>query len=251
MTEPAAAEPIRVIVADDQTVVREALATLLGLMPGLDVVATAANGAEAVEAAGVHQPHVVLMDLRMPVMDGVEATRQITERHPEVAVLVLTTFADEDSILGALGAGARGYLTKESGRDDIAMAIRAAAAGQSVLDPQVQARLIAAASRPSIGRTADAGAGAGADAGADAGAETARVVPAEDPEPPDGLTPREMDVLRLIAEGLSNRAIAERLYVSEATVKTHINNLFAKAGLRDRAHAVTYAYRRGLVELPD
>ena len=233
MTETAAVPPIRVIVVDDQTVVREALATLLGLMPGLDVVATAANGAQAVEAAGAHQPDVVLMDLRMPVMDGVEATRQITEQHPQVAVLVLTTFADEDSVLGALGAGARGYLTKESGRDDIAMAIRSAAAGQSVLDPQVQARLIAAASRPSIERGADA--------------ETAPVVAAADAESPDGLTPREVEVLRLIAEGLSNRAIAERLFVSEATVKTHINNLFAKAQLRDRAHAVTYAYRHGLV----
>jgi DNA-binding NarL/FixJ family response regulator len=244
VTEPAAAQPIRairVIVADDQTVVREALATLLGLMPGLDVVATAANGAEAVAAAGVHRPDVVLMDLRMPVMDGVEATGQITEQFPDVAVLVLTTFADEDSILGALGAGARGYLTKESGRDDIAMAIRAAAAGQSVLDPQVQARLIAAASRRSGERRPDA------DNDADPAAERPPAVPAPEAETPDGLTPREVEVLQLIAEGLSNRAIAERLFVSEATVKTHINNLFAKAQLRDRAHAVTYAYRHGLV----
>jgi DNA-binding NarL/FixJ family response regulator len=160
------------------------------------------------------------MDLRMPGVDGIEATRQLSERQPETAVVVLTTFADDDSILAALGAGARGYLTKDSGRQDIARAIRAAAAGQSVLDRTVQDRLIASLTSA---RT------------------TATVAP------PADLTPREREVLTLIGQGLSNRAIAEQLFVSEATVKTHINNLFAKADIRDRADAVRRAIAYGLI----
>ncbi len=217
---------VRVVVADDQTVIREALATLLDLMPGIDVVGTAANGQQAVEEAARTAPDVVLMDLHMPVLDGTEATRRITADHPAVAVVVLTTLADDASILGALGAGARGYLTKEAGRADIARAIRTAAAGQAVLDPAVQQRLIAAASRP---------------------AASAAPMPTPVGTPaPDGLTPRETEVLRLIAAGLSNQDISERLFVSEATIKTHINNLFAKARLRDRAQAVAYAFQHGL-----
>ncbi|MEW1648496.1 response regulator transcription factor [Streptomyces sp. NPDC091219] len=217
---------VRVVVADDQTAVREALATVLDLQPGVEVVATARDGEEAVRAAEEHAPDVILMDLNMPRMDGVEATRLLTERFPRVAVVVLTTFADEEYILAALGAGARGYLTKESGRQDITRAVRAAAAGQSVLDPAVRDRLVAAAARGGV--------------------------PAERPAgglAPD-LTRREIEVLTLIGEGLTNRGIAERLVVSEATVKTHINNLFAKAGLRDRAHAVKYAFVHGLVKTP-
>lgn len=234
--EPAAGtgRVVRVVVADDQTVIREALATLLDLMPGIDVVATAANGHEAVEQTARTAPDVVLMDLHMPVLDGTEATRLILGSHPDVAVVVLTTLADDASILGALGAGARGYLTKETGREDIARAIRTAAAGQAVLDPAVQQRLIAAASRP---------------------AAPPAPAPAPSPvspvSPPDGLTPRETEVLRLIAAGLSNQDISERLFVSEATVKTHINNLFAKARLRDRAQAVAYAFQHGLASPED
>ena len=216
-----ASQSLRVVVVDDQTAIREALATVLDLMPDLTVVATATDGLEAVAAVAEHQPDVVLMDLNMPRMNGVDATRQISERFPDVAVVVLTTFADEDSILSALGAGARGYLTKESGRADIARAIRAAAAGQAVLDPAVQGRLLAAAAKNSS--------------------------PPATPLAPE-LTPREIEVLTLVGEGLSNRAIAGRLFVSEATVKTHINNLFAKAQLRDRAHAVHYAFSHGLVK---
>ena len=218
-------EEIRVVVVDDQTAIREALATVLDLQPGLSVIGTAADGEQAVEAAA-GEPHVMLMDLNMPVLDGVEATRRITQRYPQIAVVVLTTFADEESILAALGAGARGYLTKESGRADIARAVRAAAAGQAVLDPAVQQRLLAAATKH-----------------------------APPPPKPTGLapdlTPREIEVLGLVGEGLSNRAIAQRLFVGEATVKTHINNLFAKAQLRDRAHAVNYAFVHGLVRPPD
>jgi DNA-binding NarL/FixJ family response regulator len=155
----------------------------------------------------------------MPVLDGIEATRRLTEEHPEVAVVVLTTFADDDSILAALSAGAPGYLTKNAGRQDIIRAIRAAAAGQSVLDREVQDRLLATV--------------------------RAKPKPAGQPLPGD-LTPREREVLALIGQGLPNRAIAERLFVSEATVKTHINNLFAKADIRDRADAVRRAIAAGL-----
>lgn len=213
---------IRVVVADDQTAIREALAAVLDLADDISVVAVAADGAEAFDAAERERPDVVLMDLRMPNVDGVEATRRISEALPEVAVVVLTTFADDDSVLAALGAGARGYLTKESGREDIARAVRAAAAGQGVLDAEVQRRLISAAARSSqVNEPAAA---------------------------PVELTPREQEVLRLIAAGLSNRAIASQLFVSEATVKTHINNLFAKTGVRDRADAVRFAFVHGLTE---
>lgn len=227
---------IRVVVADDQTVIREALAMLLDLEDDIDVVAAAENGEVAVERVQALRPDVLLIDLRMPVMDGAAATAQVAEHSPETAVIVLTTFDDEASILSALQAGARGYLTKDAGRAEIAAAIRAAAAGQSVLDPTVQARLVSAA----VNRSATA--------------PVANKRPTPGPArvslaSTDGLTPRENEVLALIAEGISNREIARRLFVSEATVKTHINNLFAKAHLRDRAHAVSYAYTHGLVEL--
>lgn len=222
---------IRVVVADDQTVIREALAMMLDLEEDIDVVAAAENGEVAVERVIALAPDVLLTDLRMPIMDGAAATAQVVQYSPETAVIVLTTFDDEASILSALQAGARGYLTKDAGRAEIAAAIRAAAAGQSVLDRSVQARLVSAAVNRST-----SGAGAATASSAD---------PTE--APAIGLTPREVEVLVLIAEGLSNREIARRLFVSEATVKTHINNLFAKAQLRDRAHAVSYAYTHGLV----
>ncbi|WAP60177.1 response regulator transcription factor [Streptomyces sp. S465] len=224
MSDEEPVRPVRVVVADDQTAIREALATVLDLQPDLEVVATARDGEQALAAAAEHSPDVVLMDLNMPRVDGVEATRLITERFPAVAVVVLTTFADEQYILAALGAGARGYLTKESGRQDIARAVRVAAAGQSVLDPAVRDRLLAAAIKNS----------------APAEQAVSGLAP--------GLTPREIEVLTLIGEGLTNRAIAERLVVGEATVKTHINNVFAKAHLRDRAQAVKYAFVHGLVK---
>jgi DNA-binding NarL/FixJ family response regulator len=220
MSEPTGEpQPLRVVVADDQAAVREPLAAVLDLTEDIDVVAAAADGREVLAAAAAGPVDVVLMDLRMPVMDGTEATRRLNEEHPRVAVVVLTTFADDDSILGALGAGARGYLTKNAGRQDITRAIRAAAAGQSVLDREVQDRLLA----------------------------TARTkAPAPGPSLPDDLTPREREVLMLIGQGLPNRGIAEKLFISEATVKTHINNLFAKAGIRDRADAVRRAIESGL-----
>ncbi|GAA0587440.1 response regulator transcription factor [Streptomyces crystallinus] len=220
MSEPTEKQQrLRVVVADDQAAVREPLAAVLGLAEDIDVVAAAADGAEVLTAVAAGPVDVVLMDLRMPVMDGIEATRRLSEEYPGVAVVVLTTFADDDSILGALGAGARGYLTKNAGRQDITRAIRAAAAGQSVLDREVQDRLLATV------RTGAAAVG--------------RALPGD-------LTPREREVLALIGQGLPNRGIAEKLFISEATVKTHINNLFAKAGIRDRADAVRRAIEAGL-----
>ncbi|WP_320773856.1 response regulator transcription factor [Streptomyces sp. CRN 30] len=207
------------VVADDQAAVREPLAAVLDMSEDIDVVAAAADGTEVLAAVAAAPVDVVLMDLRMPVLDGTETTRRLTEEHPGTAVVVLTTFADDDSILAALNAGARGYLTKNAGRQDIVRAIRAAAAGQSVLDHAVQNRLLATLrTRP----PADA-----------------RALPAD-------LTRREREVLTLIGQGLPNRAIAEHLFISEATVKTHINNLFAKAGIQDRADAVRRAIAAGL-----
>ncbi|MFF1410904.1 response regulator [Streptomyces sp. NPDC058289] len=223
MSEPTEEQQkLRVVVADDQAAVREPLAAVLGLSGDIDVVAAAADGTEVLTAVAAGPVDVVLMDLRMPVMDGIETTRRLTEQYPQVAVVVLTTFADDDSILGALGAGARGYLTKNAGRQDITRAIRAAAAGQSVLDREVQDRLLATA-RATTAKTSGPG-----------------------PALPEDLTPREREVLALIGQGLPNRGIAERLFISEATVKTHINNLFAKAGIRDRAAAVRRAIEAGL-----
>jgi DNA-binding NarL/FixJ family response regulator len=215
----------RVLVVDDQTVVRDGLVLLLGLLPGLEVVGSAGDGEEAVRLLAENHPDVVLMDLRMPRVDGVEATRRIKAQHPSVQIVVLTTFSDDESVFAALQAGARGYLTKDAGAEEIARAIDAVRGGDAQLDPSVQRRLVdalATGAQPSRRRRADL---------------------------PDGLTQREVEVLTLIASGRSNAEIARELFISEATVKTHINNLFAKAGLRDRAQAVTYAYRKGLADL--
>jgi DNA-binding NarL/FixJ family response regulator len=216
---------VRVLVVDDQTVVREGLVMLLGLSPGIEVVAAAANGEEALELARRHAPDVVLMDLRMPRVDGVEATRRVLAELPRTRVIVLTTYADDDSVFAALEAGARGYLTKDATAAEIQRAIQTVYAGEALLDPSVQRRLIERALAPSSTPSA---------AAAPSGAY------------PDGLTQREAEVLREIAAGLSNREIAERLVISEATVKTHVNNIFSKANLRDRAQAVVYALHNGI-----
>jgi DNA-binding NarL/FixJ family response regulator len=180
------------------------------------------------ELVARHSPDVILMDLGMPRMDGVTATSRIHDEHPGTRVVVLTTFADDTSILAALRAGALGYLTKDAGRAQIAQAVRTAAAGQAVLDPTVHARLLAAASDPPRSQPPSP--------------------PAALAALPDGLTTREAEVLALIATGLTNAQIAAQLYITEATVKTHINHLFTKAGLHDRAQAVKYAYQHGLAE---
>jgi DNA-binding NarL/FixJ family response regulator len=205
---------VKVIVADDQTVVREGLVTLLELLPGVEVVGAAADGAEAIELADRFSADVVLMDLNMPRLGGVEATAAIRSRHPQTQVVVLTTYSDDQSILRALSAGAIGYLTKNASRDDIRRALESAAVGHAQLDPAAAATVLAAA-RPA-------------------------------PALPDNLTPREIEVLRLIAHGLSNKEIAAKLVLTEATVKSHVNRVFAKTGSRDRAQAVAYAHRHGL-----
>jgi DNA-binding NarL/FixJ family response regulator len=203
-----------VVLADDQRVVREGLATLLGLLEGIEVLGVASDGEEAVALAERLRPDVVLMDLRMPRCDGVEATRRLRERAPESKIIVLTTYADDRSVLEALRAGARGFLTKDAGAEEIELAIAAVVRGDAAIDPAVQHHLVEAV--------------------------------AATPDLPNGLTPREAEVLTLIAEGLTNAEIAARLVVTEATVKSHINHVFTKTGVRDRAQAVTYAYRNGL-----
>ncbi|ANH93844.1 MULTISPECIES: response regulator transcription factor [unclassified Streptomyces] len=225
MTEEAVGKPARVVVADDQTVVREGIVMLLGLLPGVEVVGSAGDGEEAVRLVAEVAPDVVLMDLRMPRCDGVEATRRIRSQHPGTQVVILTTYADDESLFPALRAGARGYLTKDAGGDEIVRAVHSVLSGDAGLSPGIQRRLLERLSEPESRH-----------ASAD--------------EPPDGLTTRECEVLVLIAEGLSNQEIARRLHVSTATVKTHINNLFAKTGLKDRAQAVRYAYTKGLARPP-
>ncbi len=211
---------LRVVVADDQRVVREGLAMLIGLLDDIDVVATAVDGLDAVEQALLHRPDVVVMDLRMPRLDGAQATARVRSELPQTQVLVLTTYADDDALFPALRAGARGYLTKNASAEEIKLALSALARGQTHLAPEVQQRLVAAALDPH---------------------EVLK--PKDSPvRLPDGLSPREAEVLGLIAAGLSNTEIARKLVLSNATVKTHVNHIFAKIGARDRAQAVHYAY---------
>jgi DNA-binding NarL/FixJ family response regulator len=219
-------QSIRVLVADDQKVVRDGLAMMLGLLDGIEVIGTAVDGADAVRQALAAEPDVVLMDLSMPTVDGVEATRRLAEAGARARVVVLTTYADDDWVFRALQAGARGFLTKDAGAEEIQQAITTVAAGQAQLDPSVQRRLLEALAT---------------------GARLGLAEPAAGPAADDGLTARELEVLVEIAEGHSNAEIAQRLFVSEATVKTHVNHLLAKTGCRDRAALVGYAYRTGRI----
>jgi DNA-binding NarL/FixJ family response regulator len=212
---PAVPAALRIVVADDQASVREGLVVLLDLLPDIDVVGSAADGEQALAAVAREHPDAILLDLHMPVLDGIETTRRLTEQHPDVAVVVLTTFADDSSILSALQAGARSYLTKDADRAEIAQALRSAAAGLAVLDPAVQATLLAAAASGS-------------------GKAPPRDLP-------DGLTQREAEILCLIARGKTNPDIAAELYLSAHTVKSHINRIFAKTGSPDRGAAIRYA----------
>jgi DNA-binding NarL/FixJ family response regulator len=209
---------IRVLLADDQRLVREGLATLLNLLDGIELVGTAADGEEAVKLAAQLDPDIVLMDLSMPRLNGTEAIRRLAERGPRPRAIALTTYADDASVLGALRAGARGYLTKDAGADEIRAAMEAVARGEAALDPAVQHHVVAALAAPVAAPL------------------------------PDDLTPREAEVLGLIAGGLTNAEIAERLVVSAATVKSHVNHIFAKIGARDRAQAVVYAYANGITD---
>jgi DNA-binding NarL/FixJ family response regulator len=212
---------LRVIVTDDQASVREGLVVLLGLLPDIEVVGAAANGEEALRLVAEAHPDAILLDLHMPVLDGTETTRRLTLQYPDVAVVVLTTYADDSSVLGALQAGARSFLTKDADRAEIAQALRSAVTGLSVLGPAVYDSLLAAA--------------AGRDGGQALGA---RGLPEK---LPDGLTQREAELLGMIARGMSNPDIAAELYLSNHTIKSHINRIFAKTRSADRAAAIRYA----------
>jgi DNA-binding NarL/FixJ family response regulator len=210
--------PLRIVIADDQASVREGLVLLLGGLPGIEVAGAAADGEQAIALVAEHHPDAILLDLHMPVLDGIGATRRLTAEHPDVAIVVLTTYADDSSVLDALHAGARSYLTKDADRTHIAQALRAAADGLTVFDPRAHATLLAAMTAP------------------------AKPEPATAPAP-DGLTQREVEILGLIARGMTNPEIAAKLFLSNHTIKTHINRIFAKTGSRDRAAAIGYAHR--------
>jgi DNA-binding NarL/FixJ family response regulator len=229
---------IRVLIADDQKIVREGLVSLIGLLPGITVVGAATDGDDAVRQALELEPDIVLMDLNMPRCNGVEATERLRGLRPDVRVVVLTTYSDDAWVFSALQAGARGFLTKDAGADEILRAITDVAAGHAQLDPSVQRRLLDALSGGDRLGGGHAPAAPDAPGAVPAAADTA--------EPPEGLTPREAEVLAHIAAGESNAEIATALFVSEATVKTHINHIFSKTGLRDRAQLVGYAFRNGL-----
>ena len=225
--------PLRIVIADDQASVREGLVLLLNGLPGIDVVGAAADGQQALDLVAEHRPDAILLDLHMPVLDGIGATRRLTAEHPGVAIVVLTTYVDDNSVLDALRAGARSYLTKDADRIDIARALQAAAGGLTVFDPRVHDMLLAATTAPpQIAQVP----------------QIPQIVQPDlsGPEPPDGLTHREVEILALIARGLTNPEIAERLFLSNHTIKTHINRIFAKTGSRDRAAAIGYAHRHHL-----
>jgi DNA-binding NarL/FixJ family response regulator len=221
--------PVRVLVVDDQRLMRDGIASLLSLQPGIAVLGTAANGQEAVAQAEALQPDVILMDVRMPVLDGVAATAEVRRALPTCQVLMLTTFDDEEYIVAALRAGACGYLLKDLPAADLARAIQAAHKGIYQIDPAVAGKMVAALT----------------------GSAPPPPVPANPPAAPaarpEALSSREIEVLRLIAQGASNREIAETLVISEGTVKNHISNILGRLGLRDRTQAALYAREHGLL----
>jgi DNA-binding NarL/FixJ family response regulator len=212
--------PVRVLLVDDQALFREALATLLGVRTEIAVVGEAGDGAQALARVAETRPDVILMDLRMPVLDGIEATRRLHVSHPEVKVLALTTFDGDDEVFAALRAGAVGYLLKDVSGDRLVDAVLAAARGESVLQPSVAAKVVAR-----VAAMPDPGAGA----------------------PASPLSERELEVLRHLAEGRSNREIAGALYLTEGTVKNHVTSVLAKLGVRDRTQAALRAHRMGLL----
>ncbi len=222
---------IRILLVDDQTLIRQGIKTLLDLEPDLEVVGLAGNGREALAAAETLRPDVVLMDVRMPEMDGVAATRALTERFPAVGVIILTTFDDEEYIFEGLKAGARGYLLKDISSEEMAQAVRAVAAGQALIQPSIARKVVAEFSRL-----------------ASAAQPSAAAPPASAPgQLAAPLTERELEVLRALAAGRSNREIAEQLVITEGTVKNHVSNLLAKLEVRDRTQAVLKAQALRLI----
>ena len=226
MTAPG--PPLRVLVAEDQKVVRDGLVLLLGMLPGIEVAGAAVDGDDVVRQARELNPDVVLMDLHMPGCDGVEATRRLARAQPDVQIVVLTSYSDDESVLAALRAGARGFLTKDASATDILQAVSAVSEGKALLDPDIQRRLVEAILSGEMPERRGTGA------------------PSDGVGPPGGLTRREAEVLAEIAAGLSNGEIAAKLFISDTTVKTHVNHLLVKTGMRDRAQLVAYAYRLGL-----
>ena len=220
--------PLRLLLVDDQPLLLQGFAMILSTEPDIEVVAQVTDGLQAVDAVAQHRPDVVLMDVQMPVLDGIEATRRIVADHPEVRVVILTTFDRDDYLFDALQAGASGFLLKNADADDLVDAVRAAAEGHALLAPEVTMRVISRMAR-----------GDGPPAALDP-------APAEGEALPE-LTGREREVLRMMARGLSNAEIAAEAFVSEATVKTHVSNVLAKLGVRDRVQAVIAAYDSGLV----
>jgi len=214
--------PIRVFITDDHAIVRKGIRATLDLVPDIEVIGEASNGLEAVSGVQETRPDVVLMDLVMPKMDGIEAIRRIKDDSPEMRILVLTTFAGEDKILPAIKAGALGYQLKDSGPEDLVEAIREVHRGETSLHPVIARKLLQELARPS-----------------------------EMPPTPDPLTARELEVLRLVAQGLENPDIAEKLVISEATVRTHISNILGKLHLASRTQAALYALREGLASLDE
>ena len=214
------AEIIRVLIADDHAIVRKGIRAVLEIVPDIDVVGEAENGRDAVDRVEQLRPDVILMDLVMPEMDGIEATQRIKDRQPEARILVLTTFAGEDKIFPAIKAGALGYHLKDSRPEELVQAIRQVYRGESSLHPVIARKVLDELSRPS-----------------------------DRPPTPDPLTPREVEVLRLVAQGLENREIAERLVIAEATVRTHVSNITGKLHVASRTQAALYALREGITSL--
>lgn len=226
---PAMSEKIRVLIVDDQALIRTGIATLLARKPGIEVVGQASNGQEALDLVATLDPDVVLMDVLMPVMDGVEATRRLAERGPRPAVIILTTFRDDAYVFRGLAAGARGYLLKDVDHKALAEAVRTVAAGGALLAPEITAQML-----PHLGRLAGE---------VEARKPAATVGPAERLA---FLTERERAILVLLARGRTNQEISEALLISVGTVKNHISNILSKLGVRDRTQAALWAQQQGL-----
>jgi len=228
-------DSLGVLVVDDQRLMRDGIASLLEIQPGLRVLGTAASGEEAIEKALALRPDVILMDVRMPGMDGVAATRQLRQQLPSCHILMLTTFDDDEYVIDALRAGASGYLLKDIPAQDLARAVQAVHKGIYQLDPAVASKLVSALGGSSSPLSAETSA-----------KSPAQSVPAAE-IPPSELTAREIEVLRLIAQGATNREIATQLVISEGTVKNHISHMLSRLGLRDRTQAAIYAREHGLL----